>query len=158
MRPVQFHMSKRAAELDLNVVDGHSKRVKMDESMNLDNGEQGQVKIDEDLHSRQLAVYGRESMSRMANANVLILGMKGLGVEVGARPACLSSCQWPCCAAWPATRKHRSCLQDDFMHSSSAPDRATAAQAAARVLLCPPCTQHQKVAPSSGLTSGKPAQ
>jgi hypothetical protein len=79
-------MSKRAAEADPNFVDGHGKRVKMDESMNLDH-EQEQVKIDEDLHSRQLAVYGRESMSRMANANVLILGMKGLGVEVGASPA-----------------------------------------------------------------------
>ena len=39
--------------------------------------------LDEDLHSRQLAVYGRESMRRMAAAEVLILGMKGLGVEVG---------------------------------------------------------------------------
>ncbi|CAL5220461.1 g2482 [Coccomyxa viridis] len=38
--------------------------------------------IDEDLHSRQLAVYGRESMRRMAGANVLIVGALGLGVEV----------------------------------------------------------------------------
>ena len=42
------------------------------------------VKIDEDLHSRQLAVYGKESMKRMANASVLVIGLKGLGVEVGA--------------------------------------------------------------------------
>lgn len=39
--------------------------------------------IDEDLHSRQLAVYGRESMRRMAASNVLIVGALGLGVEVG---------------------------------------------------------------------------
>lgn len=39
--------------------------------------------LDEDLHSRQLAVYGRESMRRMAAARVLVLGIKGLGVEVG---------------------------------------------------------------------------
>ena len=39
--------------------------------------------IDEDLHSRQLAVYGRESMRRMAGAKVLIIGLKGLGAEVG---------------------------------------------------------------------------
>ncbi len=39
--------------------------------------------LDEDLHSRQLAVYGRESMRRMAAAQVLVLGLKGLGVEVG---------------------------------------------------------------------------
>eukprot|EP00899_Mesostigma_viride_P027629 jgi/Mesvir1/8050/Mv18206-RA.1 len=38
--------------------------------------------IDEDLHSRQLAVYGRESMRRLVGANVLISGLRGLGVEV----------------------------------------------------------------------------
>jgi tRNA A37 threonylcarbamoyladenosine dehydratase len=57
------------------------KRAKMDDAMNVDSA---QVKIDEDLHSRQLAVYGKESMKRMANASILILGLKGLGVEVGA--------------------------------------------------------------------------
>lgn len=41
------------------------------------------MEIDEDLHSRQLAVYGRESMRRMAAASVLIVGLKGLGAEVG---------------------------------------------------------------------------
>lgn len=38
------------------------------------------------LHPRpipQLAVYGKESMRRMATANVLICGLGGLGVEVG---------------------------------------------------------------------------
>mmetsp|Transcript_167 Transcript_167/g.526 ORF Transcript_167/g.526 Transcript_167/m.526 type:complete len:1046 (+) Transcript_167:185-3322(+) len=40
------------------------------------------VEIDEDLHSRQLAVYGRETMMRMAGARVLISGMRGLGAEV----------------------------------------------------------------------------
>ncbi|KAL4450533.1 hypothetical protein ABPG77_000889, partial [Micractinium sp. CCAP 211/92] len=40
------------------------------------------VEIDEDLHSRQLAVYGKESMRRMATCNVLICGLGGLGVEV----------------------------------------------------------------------------
>jgi hypothetical protein len=38
--------------------------------------------IDEDLHSRQLAVYGRESMRKLAGATVLICGMKGLGAEI----------------------------------------------------------------------------
>jgi len=42
----------------------------------------GQVHIDEDLHSRQLAVYGKESMRRMASSDVLIIGLGGLGVEV----------------------------------------------------------------------------
>jgi len=40
------------------------------------------MEIDEDLHSRQLAVYGRESMQRMSQATVLVVGLKGLGVEV----------------------------------------------------------------------------
>ena len=44
--------------------------------------------IDEDLHSRQLAVYGRESMRRMAASNILIVGVAGLGVEIGAPAAC----------------------------------------------------------------------
>ena len=39
--------------------------------------------IDEDLHSRQLAVYGRESMRRLAASQILIIGLNGLGVEVG---------------------------------------------------------------------------
>ncbi|CAA6656900.1 unnamed protein product [Spirodela intermedia] len=38
--------------------------------------------IDEDLHSRQLAVYGRETMRRLFASNVLISGIKGLGAEI----------------------------------------------------------------------------
>lgn len=72
-------MTKRTADSDLKAVS--EKRSKMDDAMNVDSG---QVKIDEDLHSRQLAVYGKESMKRMANADIVILGLKGLGVEVGA--------------------------------------------------------------------------
>ena len=41
------------------------------------------MEIDEDLHSRQLAVYGRESMRRMAASSVLVVGLKGLGAEIG---------------------------------------------------------------------------
>ena len=57
--------------------------------MQVDNATNGAYKapdgmeIDEDLHSRQLAVYGRESMRRMAASNVLIVGALGLGVEIG---------------------------------------------------------------------------
>jgi ubiquitin-activating enzyme E1 len=39
--------------------------------------------IDEDLHSRQLAVYGRETMKRLFGSNVLISGLQGLGAEIG---------------------------------------------------------------------------
>ncbi|XP_010922602.1 ubiquitin-activating enzyme E1 1 isoform X1 [Elaeis guineensis] len=38
--------------------------------------------IDEDLHSRQLAVYGRETMRRLFASNVLISGLNGLGAEI----------------------------------------------------------------------------
>ncbi|KAM7265775.1 hypothetical protein ACFE04_003458 [Oxalis oulophora] len=38
--------------------------------------------IDEDLHSRQLAVYGRETMRRMFASNVLVSGLQGLGAEI----------------------------------------------------------------------------
>lgn len=40
------------------------------------------VEIDENLHSRQLAVYGREAMKRMATSAVLVVGATGLGVEL----------------------------------------------------------------------------
>ena len=53
--------------------------------------------IDEDLHSRQLAVYGRDSMRRLAASKILILGANGLAVEVGTphRVAEAASCLSP---------------------------------------------------------------
>lgn len=44
------------------------------------NGDAGE--IDEGLYSRQLYVLGHEAMKRMGASNVLISGMKGLGVEI----------------------------------------------------------------------------
>ena len=41
------------------------------------------TEIDEDLHSRQLAVYGRETMKRLFGSNVLVSGLQGLGAEIG---------------------------------------------------------------------------
>ena len=38
--------------------------------------------IDEGLYSRQLYVLGHEAMKKMAVSNVLIVGLKGLGVEI----------------------------------------------------------------------------
>ncbi|XP_078436471.1 ubiquitin-activating enzyme E1 2-like [Wolffia australiana] len=38
--------------------------------------------IDENLHSRQLAVYGRETMRRLFASSVLISGINGLGAEI----------------------------------------------------------------------------
>ncbi|KDD76049.1 ThiF family protein, partial [Helicosporidium sp. ATCC 50920] len=58
-----------------------SKKSKMADT-EMANGAGSHVAIDEDLHSRQLAVYGRESMTRMAASSILISGLSGLGVEV----------------------------------------------------------------------------
>lgn len=38
--------------------------------------------IDEGLYSRQLYVLGHEAMKKMATSNVLVVGLKGLGVEI----------------------------------------------------------------------------
>lgn len=38
--------------------------------------------LDENLYSRQLYVMGHAAMARMAKSNVLIVGLKGLGVEI----------------------------------------------------------------------------
>lgn len=38
--------------------------------------------IDESLYSRQLYVLGKEAMLKMQKANVLIVGLKGLGIEI----------------------------------------------------------------------------
>lgn len=46
-------------------------------------GDLNPTDIDEDLHSRQLAVYGRETMRRLFASNVLVSGMQGLGAEIG---------------------------------------------------------------------------
>ena len=39
--------------------------------------------IDESLYIRQLYVLGEEAMKRMNASSALIIGMKGLGVEIG---------------------------------------------------------------------------
>ncbi|KAL1478894.1 hypothetical protein MTO96_052286 [Rhipicephalus appendiculatus] len=43
---------------------------------------QDQPSIDEGLYSRQLYVLGHDAMQRMARSDVLICGMRGLGVEI----------------------------------------------------------------------------
>ncbi|KAK7928208.1 hypothetical protein PG985_005206 [Apiospora marii] len=51
-------------------------RVQVDDSV------VGKTEIDESLYSRQLYVLGHEAMRRMGASNILIVGMKGLGVEI----------------------------------------------------------------------------
>ncbi|THG16640.1 hypothetical protein TEA_022825 [Camellia sinensis var. sinensis] len=48
----------------------------------MDLGEGKSLDIDKDLHSRQLAVYGRETTRRLSASNVLISGINWLGAEI----------------------------------------------------------------------------
>lgn len=50
--------------------------------MQVDESVVGSTEIDESLYSRQLYVLGHEAMKRMGASNVLIVGLKGLGVEI----------------------------------------------------------------------------
>ncbi|KAH6635587.1 hypothetical protein B0J18DRAFT_419199 [Chaetomium sp. MPI-SDFR-AT-0129] len=50
--------------------------------MQVDESVVGTTEIDESLYSRQLYVLGHEAMKRMSASNVLIVGLKGLGVEI----------------------------------------------------------------------------
>jgi ubiquitin-activating enzyme E1 len=40
-------------------------------------------KIDNQLYSRQLYVLSHEAMAKIASTDVLIVGLKGLGAEIG---------------------------------------------------------------------------
>lgn len=50
--------------------------------MQVDSSVIGTSEIDEALYSRQLYVLGHEAMKRMVASNVLVVGLKGLGVEI----------------------------------------------------------------------------
>jgi len=50
--------------------------------MQVDESVVGSTEIDESLYSRQLYVLGHEAMKRMSASNVLVVGLKGLGVEI----------------------------------------------------------------------------
>ncbi|EPE09995.1 ubiquitin-activating enzyme e1 1 [Ophiostoma piceae UAMH 11346] len=50
--------------------------------MQVDESVAGNTEIDESLYSRQLYVLGHEAMKRMSSSNVLVVGLRGLGVEI----------------------------------------------------------------------------
>ena len=52
-----------------------------DQTSIVDHG--AEAEIDEGLYSRQLYVLGHEAMRKMNASNVLISGVKGLGIEIG---------------------------------------------------------------------------
>lgn len=56
--------------------------VDMETKMQVDESVVGNNEIDESLYSRQLYVLGHEAMKRMSASNLLIVGLKGLGVEI----------------------------------------------------------------------------
>lgn len=58
-------------------VDGPPAAVEQLKEASGNNGE-----IDESLYSRQLYVLGHEAMKRMGSSNVLVAGLRGLGVEI----------------------------------------------------------------------------
>ncbi|ATZ55548.1 Bcuba1 [Botrytis cinerea B05.10] len=60
----------------------HTKDKDMETKMQVDESVVGNNEIDESLYSRQLYVLGHEAMKRMGASNVLIVGLKGLGVEI----------------------------------------------------------------------------
>ncbi|KAK9715988.1 hypothetical protein RND81_06G204100 [Saponaria officinalis] len=72
-----------AAAADSSASDiGESNRFTMGHRVGKTNGGNDASEIDEDLHSRQLAVYGRETMRRLFASNVLVSGLQGLGAEI----------------------------------------------------------------------------
>lgn len=77
-------MSARAVTAgDVNATaDGMRHVVNVTDSGAMDVDQSGDTKIDEGLYSRQLYVMGREAQLRMGVANVLIVGLNGVGVEI----------------------------------------------------------------------------
>jgi len=64
--------------------DYHYQATKMEkQEPGMDIGQLKNGDIDESLYSRQLYVLGHEAMKRMGASHVLIVGMRGLGVEIG---------------------------------------------------------------------------
>ena len=54
-------------------------------------------KIDKDLYSRQIFTYGMDTMSKIINLKILIIGLRGLGIEIaknlilaGPKEVCIS--------------------------------------------------------------------
>ncbi|KAF9882940.1 hypothetical protein FE257_004875 [Aspergillus nanangensis] len=80
-------LGKRRASSDKSTTDRPEKKAMTDVKMQVDTPQETvekikQGEIDESLYSRQLYVLGHEAMKRMGSSNVLVVGLKGLGVEI----------------------------------------------------------------------------
>lgn len=74
-----------SADLAGSSFDPPAKKRKLDSktaTLEMANNEASTSDIDEGLYSRQLYVLGHDAMRRMANSDVLISGLGGLGVEI----------------------------------------------------------------------------
>ena len=85
--------------------------------------------IDEDMQSRQMAVYGRESMQKLAKASILISGLNGLGAEIAknvilSNPAAVSAAAH---ALKHATAAHCCAASTRLARTAVAPRRSTPA-------------------------------
>ena len=85
--------------------------------------------IDEDMQSRQMAVYGRESMQKLAKASILISGLNGLGAEIAknvilSNPAAVSAAAH---ALQHATAAHCCAASTRLARTAVAPRRSTPA-------------------------------
>ncbi|THC92753.1 hypothetical protein EYZ11_007771 [Aspergillus tanneri] len=79
-------LGKRRASGDKTTI-RPEKKIMTDNKMQVDTPQETvemikQGEIDESLYSRQLYVLGHEAMKRMGSSNVLVVGLKGLGVEI----------------------------------------------------------------------------
>jgi ubiquitin-activating enzyme E1 len=54
----------------------------MGEPMDVDEAKGKGVELDEALYSRQIYVLGKEAMTKMTTCDVLVIGAKGLGIEI----------------------------------------------------------------------------
>jgi len=85
--PASFELELPAINKQVNTESNktneqESNDVDMETKMQVDESVVGNNEIDESLYSRQLYVLGHEAMKRMGASNVLIVGLKGLGVEI----------------------------------------------------------------------------
>jgi ubiquitin-activating enzyme E1 len=73
---LRIHNSSKTTKENMQV-DSPATAVEQLKEASGNNGE-----IDESLYSRQLYVLGHEAMKRMGSSNVLVAGLRGLGVEI----------------------------------------------------------------------------
>ena len=48
----------------------------------MENNKNSKMEIDQNLYSRQIGTFGMEAMGKLVQMNVLICGLRGLGVEI----------------------------------------------------------------------------